>query len=442
MSAIAHLEQSLGAEQAVLLAYSGGLDSCVLLHQLTLLRQLRPDLRVRALHIHHGLNPLADEWVEHCRQQCARWHVPLEVVRVTLDVREGGVEAAARAARYQALQQHLLPDEALLTAQHLDDQSETVMLALKRGSGPAGLAAMPRRHQRGTYRHLRPLLSLSRQQLEAWAQQHQLNWIEDDSNQDPRYDRNFLRLQVLPVLNARWPHFSAAVARSAELCGEQEQLLDELLGEALEAMLDDQGSLGYTPLLTMSDARRFALLRRWIASQGGSMPSRDGLRRLWQEGVLSREDAAPRLRFGNAEVRRYRDRLWWLPVMHSLREHRICWQAPWQPLPLPNGLGQLEVGDSGMALRQPLPQEVVSVRFQAQGNVHIVGRAGGRPLKKIWHELQIPPWLRERTPLIFYDDRLIAAAGVFITRDGSPAPHLSSWCICWNQKSDTGGQDE
>ena len=240
MSAIAHLERALASQPAVLLAYSGGLDSSVLLHQLVLLRNQRPELQLRAVHIHHGLNPLADSWVAHCEQQCAQWQVPLEVVRVQIDARAGGIEAAARTARYDAFSQLLLPDEALLTAQHLDDQSETVLLALKRGSGPAGLAAMPQQHWLGQHRHLRPLLAVSRSQLEAWAQHHQLSWIEDDSNQDPRYDRNFLRLKVLPLLNDRWPHFASAVARSAALCGEQEQLLDELLAEELAALADRQ----------------------------------------------------------------------------------------------------------------------------------------------------------------------------------------------------------
>ncbi|MEJ5174718.1 tRNA lysidine(34) synthetase TilS, partial [Erwinia sp. MYb416] len=170
---------------------------------------------LRAVHIHHGLNPLAESWVTHCQQQCARWQVPLEVVYVRVDARQGGIEAAARTARYQAFRQRLRAGETLLTAQHQDDQSETLLLALKRGSGPAGLAAMPQQHRLGEHRHLRPLLTHGRQQLEEWAHQHQLTWIEDDSNSDARYDRNFLRLEVMPMLNARWPHFSRAVARSA-----------------------------------------------------------------------------------------------------------------------------------------------------------------------------------------------------------------------------------
>lgn len=433
MSAIAHLERALASEHAALLAYSGGLDSSVLLHQLVLLRRLRPELQLRAVHIHHGLSPLADSWAEHCQQQCAQWQVPLEVIRVKVEARHGGIEAAARTARYQAFAHRLLPGEALLTAQHQDDQSETLLLALKRGSGPAGLAAMPQQQWRGAHRHLRPLLAHSRQQIEAWAHQHQLTWIEDESNGDARYDRNFLRLEVMPLLNARWPHFSRAVARSAALCGEQEQLLDELLAESLSTLVDDSGALSVAPLRDISEARRAALLRRWIAGQQGSMPSRDALLRLWQEVACSREDAEPRLRLGGNEVRRYRDRLYWLPLMPSLARCSLAWTDLSQPLLLPDGLGQLQPHHCGIALRCPQPGEAVSVRFQAQGSFSIVGRAGSRPLKKLWQEQGIPPWQRERTPLIFYGDRLIAAAGVFVTRDGAPEGDGASWFIDWRR---------
>ncbi|MBK4727717.1 tRNA lysidine(34) synthetase TilS [Pantoea agglomerans] len=434
MSSLAHLEAPLANENSLLLAYSGGLDSSVLLHQLVLLRQQRPALQLRAVHIHHGLNPLAESWVAHCQQQCARWQVPLEVVYVRVDARQGGIEAAARTARYQAFRQRLRAGETLLTAQHQDDQSETLLLALKRGSGPAGLAAMPQQHWLGEHRHLRPLLTHSRQQLEEWAHHHQLTWIEDDSNSDARYDRNFLRLEVMPMLNARWPHFSRAVARSAALCGEQEQLLDELLAESLDSLMDASGTLSILPMLEMSDARRFALLRRWIAHQQGSMPSRDALRRVWQEVACSREDAEPRFRLGQNEVRRFRGRLYWLPLLTSLSEHALPWPDRAQPLLLPDGLGQLEQhNNDGLALRPPLSGEAVSVRFQAQGSLHIVGRSGSRPLKKLWQELAVPPWQRDRTPLIFYGDRLAAAADFFVTRDGAPAAPDPAWFVYWRR---------
>lgn len=259
------LNTSLLNSQSILVAFSGGLDSTVLLHQLVQWRALHPDVALRAIHIHHGLSPYADSWVQHCESVCAQWQVSLVVERVHLEDDGLGIEAQARRARYQAFAQTLLPGEVLMTAQHLDDQCETFLLALKRGSGPAGLSAMGESSPFAGTQLIRPLLAQTREALEAWARQHELCWIEDESNQDDTYDRNFLRLRVTPLLQQRWPHFAQAVARSAALCAEQESLLDELLASDLADCITSRGTLLLTPLMMMSGVRRAALLRRWLA---------------------------------------------------------------------------------------------------------------------------------------------------------------------------------
>lgn len=434
-----HLDKLLHTEAALVVAFSGGLDSTVLLHQLWVWQQRHPQSRLRALHVHHGLSPNADSWAAHCVTICEQWQLRCDVLHVSVDSRKQGVEAAARQARYQALSAALQSGETLLTAQHLDDQCETFLLALKRGSGPAGLAAMPAEMWLGTHRLLRPLLAISRQALEGYAQTHQLVWIEDESNQNLRYDRNFLRQHLLPELLTRWPHFAEATARSATLCGEQEQLLDELLAEQLQTLVQPDGSLHFTALLALNDARVNALLRRWIAGQGGMMPSRDALSRIRQEVMLSREDAQPRLQLGRFEVRRFRQRLYWLPKQNSLRDCALNWPDFSQPLRLPQDLGTLQASPSPDALRQPQADEQVSVRFQAQGYVHLVGRAGGREMKKIWQELHIPPWQRERIPLIFYNQTLVCAPGLFITRNGA-ATDMPGWQVIWHKNEKAGEQ--
>ncbi|QBX81157.1 tRNA lysidine(34) synthetase TilS [Citrobacter tructae] len=411
------LNTSLLNSQLILVAFSGGLDSTVLLHQLVLWRKQHPGVALRAIHIHHGLSPHADEWVTHCESVCAQWQVPLVVERVHLQDEGLGIEAQARRARYQAFAQTLLPDEVLMTAQHLDDQCETFLLALKRGSGPAGLSAMGESSPFAGTRLIRPLLTQTRDALERWAREHGLRWIEDESNQDDTYDRNFLRLRILPQLQQRWPHFAEATARSAALCAEQESLLDELLDNDLAACVTAQGSLQLAPLMTMSDVRRAALLRRWLAGRNAPMPSRDALERIWQEVALAREDASPCLRLGEYEVRRYQSQLWWVKSIVGQSETMIpwsCWQAP---LVLPDGLGTMQLVPGG-ELRMPRADEPVSIRFKAPGLLHIVGRNGGRKLKKIWQEQGIPPWRRDTTPLLFYGETLIAAAGVFVTLEG------------------------
>ena len=425
---------SLHGFRQLLVAFSGGLDSTVLLHQLARLRESEPQLALRAVHVHHGISPCAESWASHCERVCESLHVPLTVCRVTLGQDGLGLEAQARKARYGAFAQMLTSGEALVTAQHRNDQCETLLLALKRGSGPAGLAAMPESLPFAGTVILRPLLDVSRMQLEAWAHEHALSWIEDESNQDDSYDRNFLRLRVLPLLEARWPHFADAASRSARLCGEQEQLLDELLSEELARLTGEQGELKIAPLVSMSDARRGALLRRWLGARGAQMPSRPALQRLWTEVAQSRDDACPQLRFGNHEIRRYQGALWWVGSLPGQGERVIAWETPAEPLILPDGLGRLVVGATGAQVRAPDNDEPVTVRFKASGLLRIVGRERGRSLKKLWQELRIPPWRRDTTPLIFYGEQLICAPGIFVTREGA-AQNESGWRIDWQQEN-------
>ncbi|WP_285127316.1 tRNA lysidine(34) synthetase TilS [Leclercia adecarboxylata] len=414
----ADLQQALHPYRRLLVGFSGGLDSTVLLHQLMRWREKDPGLELRAIHIHHGLSPHADSWVAHCESLCRAWGIPLVVVRVTLADEGLGLEAQARKARYTAFREALLPGEALVTAQHLDDQCETFLLALKRGSGPAGLSAMPARARFADTEQIRPLLGETRESLLGEAQRWGLRWIEDESNQDDSYDRNFLRLRVVPLLAQRWPHFAQATARSATLCAEQEQLLDELLADELSSLVSDEGALAIAPLEAMSAVRRAALLRRWLATQGALMPSRAMLTRLWEEVALAREDAAPQLRSGEAEIRRFKGQLWWVKSHAPLADRVFDWPSLDQPLQLPEGLGALHI-KAGGNLRLPQPGEPVTVRFRASGTLHIVGRNGGRKIKKIWQELNVAPWRRDATPLLFYGETLVAAAGVFVTREGA-----------------------
>ncbi|AGJ61329.1 tRNA(Ile)-lysidine synthase [Candidatus Moranella endobia PCVAL] len=454
--------------RAVLLAFSGGLDSMVLLDIITALRDGDEAMGsacskiLRAVHINHGLNRDADRWVKHCAYECHRRKVKFNIVRVVIDSTQDGLEAAARGARYRALAATLAADECLLTAHHQDDQVETLLLALKRGSGPAGLASMTADMPFHDHRLVRPLLDCSRAELEAYACARELSWIEDESNTNMRFDRNFLRLQILPLLRQRWPHFASASARSAQLCAGQERLLDELLAETLDDLMSPDGSLRLTPLMVMSNLRRAALLRRWLANLSVRMPSRLQLSRLWQEVALSRRDAVAKMQIDDCQVRRFRDRLYVLPsVWPKLAKLAdgvtiLPWPPGYDQLQLPTDMGiifrqtvdsdsplQGERLSDGIAsadtivaiksvVRAPMCDELVSIRFgPVRGLLHITGRRHGRTLKKIWQELEIPPWLRGHTPLLFYNDQLIAALGIFVTWEGTKQASEAQLHLFW-----------
>ncbi|EKT53401.1 tRNA lysidine(34) synthetase TilS [Providencia sneebia] len=419
---IEHVLNKIGDFTKVLIGFSGGVDSTVLLHSLYQIKKYqRPQLQIRAIHIHHGLNTKADSWEAHCRELCNKWEIPFICCHVTVDPTDKGIEAAARSARYQAYRHELDSDEALLTAQHLDDQAETFMLALKRGSGPAGLSSMPERIEFVADNVqtwlLRPLLSISRHALEIYAQEYQLSWVEDDSNQDDRYDRNFLRLHVMPMLTERWPHFTNAVSRSASLCAEQESLLDELLQDVLDEIVDYHGGLYIDGLQDCSREKRNALLRRWVGLHQLPMPPFNQLERIWCEVALARQDAEPICQLGHVDIRRYQGALWIVRRINRLFGQQFEWHYP-QSFVLPESLGLIEVMEGEGQIRPPEQNEKVTVRFGLQGTFNIVGRQHSRSSKKIWQELGVSPWMRERTPLIYYNDKLITAVGCFITPEG------------------------
>lgn len=404
----------LKKHRKLLLAYSGGVDSTVLLHALVKLKQQQADLAVRAIYIHHGLSQNADNWASHCQQQCQQWEIPFIIEKVKLDISAGNIEEQARNARYQAIYRHLKSDEMLCTAQHLDDQCETFLLALKRGSGPSGLSAMPVE----SHQHLRPLLSISRKQIEAYANWHQLTWIEDESNQDDHYDRNFLRLNVLPIIDQRWPQFSQMVARSASLCQQQEALINELLLNDFHQVLTQQGQLRLSPLRDYSEYKRNAILRMWLRHQHVMMPSQKQLALIWQTVVQAKNDANPQFVLHHKQIRRYQNLLYLLPLYKDTEQQVINWDLT-SPLVLPDHIGELHaLYQDDLTCRLPNRDEHVTVRFHAQGQLQIVNRQGSRAIKKLWQEHHIPPWMRTRIPLIYYNEQLICAVGVFVTEQG------------------------
>lgn len=431
---IDRVAEKLRCDSRVLVAFSGGVDSSVLLHALVSIRQhSRPGLLVRAVYVHHGLSDYADQWAEHCRAQCKAWQVELQIAYVQIGASSVGIEAAAREARYQAIHALLSDGEILVTAQHQDDQCETFFLALKRGSGPAGLSAMPERMPFTDYEQVRPLLNISRAEIERYAQSNNLSWIEDDSNQDDRFDRNFLRLRILPEISRRWPQFPQMVSRSAELCAEQEALLDELLTPVLNGMIKPDGAINISALIQVSAIQRRALLRRWLRYHQLPMPSRSQLDKIWFEVALSKPDAEPQLQLGNNQIRRYRQHLYLLPPMQNIGAINLAWDGR-VPLELPDNLGQLAIShDKGVAIVSPDNIQCVSIRFTAPGAdiIRIVGREHSRTLKKLWQELSVPPWQRQRIPLVYYGETLIAAVGFFVTAAGSPKTERPVWRICW-----------
>ncbi len=425
LSALNQYFEELGKEKTYWIAYSGGLDSHVLL---SLCHQL--PISCRAIHINHGLSTHASEWASHCARVCENLNIPFIQQNLQLKQERGAsLEALAREKRYSAIIAHMSAHDVLLTAHQKDDQAETLLMQLMRGAGLKGLAAMPAVKVFAKGYHARPLLPFSRATLEQYAIQQGLNWIEDESNHNTQFARNFIRHQVAPLLASRWPSMTNALARSAEHCAEAQVLLEDI---ALDDYQHVQGSqantLSCAKLLQLTAARQRLVLRYWIQLQGFLLPNLKKLEAVRQFVLLARQDRNPCVLWQGAEVRRYRDNLYLMrPLQQMNLPAKVSWNFQQQALILP-GLGRLEASLSrGRGLR--LNHLPITVCFRQGGELLAIPKRGRLSLKNILQEYAIPPWERSRIPLIFAGDHLIAIPGYFAHEDYQVKADEAGWVL-------------
>ncbi len=427
---------TLPGNRRYLLAYSGGRDSCVLLHSLAgLAGRLSAELRV--LHVDHRLQPASAGWARHCERVCADLGVDCEILPLGPFRQKGqSPEAQAREARYRVLAEHLGPDEVLMTAHHRDDQAETVMLQLLRGAGPAGLAAMPAVCRFGPGYLARPLLQFTRSELEAYATEHDLQWVEDPSNQDTGLDRNYLRQRVMPLLEARWPACSRTLSRSARHCAEAQALIDEKAAADMAPLVDAASrSLSSSGVAALAPPRGRAVLRRWISDNGFPLPGSARLDRVLHEMTGAARDRNPLVHWPHTEVRRYRDRLYLMPPLaHHDPDQVLGWDGV-AALQLPGGLGQLRLvqGPGGLA-RRCWPVSGVEVRFRHAGErLRPAQRANSLSFKKLFQQHAVPPWLRSRIPLLYIDGKLAAVADLCVCQPFAAAGEEPGLRVVWDK---------
>ena len=422
------LARYLPAGGRLAVGYSGGLDSTVLLHAWVGLRQLH-HLSVSAVHVHHGLSPQADAWTAHCQGVCDVLEIPLAVHRVGVNPTGQGLEAAAREARYQVFSKQ--DADAILLAQHQDDQAETVLLQLWRGASVKGMSAMPECRQLvpGTLL-LRPFLGLNRTQLEAYARTHALSWVEDESNQDQSLARNHVRHTLMPLLDALVPGMSPALARAAEQFAEWSSLLDALADSDGASTVDDRG-LDSAILADLPEARARNLLRR-VLEQAGVQVRRAPLVEATRQLREACASSQVRVDFGGASVARFQGRV------------RVVPSAMYAPVPdlgIPwRGEAQLDLGLAGwldFKAREGAGVELlghdVQIRHRRGGD-RLRLRPGqlARPVKDLLREAGIPPWMRPWLPVVEVDGRVAWVGGLGENLDLSAGPAGHGWLISWS----------
>ena len=417
-------------------ALSGGLDSTVLLHALARALVDRPNYRIRAAHVDHQLQRDSAIWRQHCGSVALSLQlefVPL-VVKVAADP-ELSPEAAARDARYAALRQILRPNEVLLTAHHADDQLETMLLALMRGAGLRGLSGVPSVQIFGGGWLARPLLEFSRAELEEWARSEQLQWLDDPSNANTNFDRNFLRHRVLPALRERWPAAAHSATRSTAHLREAGRLLDVLAAADLESVAIGS-CLSMTQLASLGPARRRNVLRHWIRQHGMRVPSTRKLATIERDLLIAREDRLPCVEWDDVEVRRHRG------LLYCMRQRPAFEPAdplPWnvsQVLELPAQLGRLRAQrDAAGGLAVARARGELQVHFRRGGEeLQPAGDPHHRKLKKLLQDAGVLPWWRDRVPLIYSAEQLVAVGDLWIAEEFAARHGEDALRIVWEER--------
>lgn len=416
------LESSAAAPRRYVLAFSGGLDSSVLAHALAS-PEFGADVPVVAVHVDHGLHDNSTAWAAHCEAQARSLGIEYRCRRVTVQLESGqGPEAAAREARYAALFAELGDGDWLLSAHHREDQAETLLLNLVRGSGPAGIAGIGAIRRFGPGWLARPLLGIDRPALVDYAERHGVDWLEDPSNRDRRFDRNFLRHDILPRLRARWPDIAARLQRSASHASEAAGLLADLADIDIEALGGDPARLDAAGLLALPASRQRNVIRQALRRSGLSTPTAVQLERVREDLLPAREGAQPLVSWPGANVRRHRGHVYLLPELPAAPPADRAVEGA--SIALGAGLGVLEL-EAGAArgLSAATVAAGLELRFRGGGEAFRPdGQAHTRKLKKLLQDAGVVPWMRDRLPLLYAGERLVAVGDLWLAADAVSAP--------------------
>jgi tRNA(Ile)-lysidine synthase len=400
----------------LLVALSGGADSCALLAAAALLQETRADLPLRAVHIDHGLQAAAAAFRNTCSDLCERLRVPLEVIAVEVALPAGAsLEEAARDARYAALEAQLAPGECLLTAHHALDQAETLLLQALRGAGPKGLSGMPVCREFGAGWHVRPFLDVPRQALLKFGAALPVQPREDPMNADLRFDRAYLRQRLWPGIEARWPGAQVALARAARHAADAQTLLDETAVHDL-TRLRDGDAVSVQTLRALPPLRRFNAVRLWLSESDVEPPSTARLNEALRQVLEAKADHMPQILWGAHALRRYRHRLFLTPAHSARLAGPLAWRiGSAQPLDLGVGMGSLHWTLQKGGIDAKYQGESVAVRGRVGGEtLKIAAGASTHTLQHLCQEFGVLPWMRAALPLLFVGDALIGVADLWL----------------------------
>ena len=394
------------------IAYSGGIDSHVLLHCCASIAELKPKLV--AVYIHHGLQVEADAWALHCNKTAQDLGVDFLTLPVNAHPSRGeSPEEAARNARYQALQSLITKDDVLLLAQHQEDQLETVLLQLFRGTGLSGLSGMAQQSKFGLGIMLRPLLTTPKQLILEYAHRHQLHWVEDPSNQSNDYDRNYLRNSIVPLLKQRWPVIDKTVSRSANHCANAQKMIDEIAKDLFTNVFDPtDNTLAISRLMNYSPLHQQLIIRYWFWCMGLKMPTEASVKQILHEVI----EANGYREIQGYHIRRYRDKLYCVKPLTENYPDKYVWPSDQSSINVNSYCNVMTMVSSKGILAEQWTTSNIELRARKGGEkISLPGRQGHHSLKKLFQEAGIPPWERDRIPLVYLDNTLAAVGDLWVS---------------------------
>ncbi|WP_343192677.1 tRNA lysidine(34) synthetase TilS [Buchnera aphidicola (Taiwanaphis decaspermi)] len=419
MKIIKNLIKLIKNKKRILLAYSGGIDSTVLFYKLMDLKKIKK-IKIRAIHINHQLHKNSIKWANHCFNNCKENSIPITIVKVIPNIKKFGIEGGARKARYDAIKNNILKNEILMTAQHQDDQCETFFLALKRSSGPKGLSCMPKKKKFFNNLLIRPFLEISKKKIYQIAKKNNLKWIEDNTNNNIKYERNFIRKKILVPLKKRWPFFIKNCCISAKLCSDQEKVIKDLLKFFFNKYLCKKNMLNINFLRKMNSKTINIILRTWIYLNSNNFFSIRKIEILKNTLIKNNNNFEnKKIIFKKYEIRRYKEYIYWLNTIPSLKNIILSWFYPYNKIILPYNLGYLTKHNTyiknSIKVKKPEFNELINIRFYYNKKIKLKKDKIKRKIKTVWQKYDIPPWERQKTPLLFYNCSFIGAINIFTT---------------------------
>ena len=416
------------------IAFSGGMDSTVLLHVMKNI--IDEKSQIRAIHINHNIVDNSKVWTKTCKSICKNFGIDIEIISLEVTHNGYGLEAAARDERYKKLKEKLYENEYLLTAHHEEDQMETVFLRMARGTGLDGLQGINEKYSFGEGIIFRPMLEVSKTSVMDYAKEHQLKWVEDSSNQDTHFDRNFLRKKIIPQFRERWPSIASSVSRLSQLSAQNIKILNQIAEEDI-GPIANMNELPLAKLLDKSFERANNMLRYIILANGMSIPSmktlQDGLKEM-----LDPETDKSVIAWKDYCIRKYKNHLYFLSNS-DLEPNKVDVKIPWEigkTVNLGENIGTIEatfIHGDGLSIEKCKNKLTISYR-QGGELIKPIGHRINKSLKNLFQENQILPWMRDKIPLIYYQDELVSVADLWFNQNYVASQNEAGFVVNWHKK--------